>query len=214
MTARDKLKRRATIEGYELMEHGVGNILLGIAAILSAVGGFYLGLLKINREKREMKAWLNAKVRQANGVPIAYIESLPFPGWIKDEDGRYIFVNQEYGKEFDTRLADVEGRTDFELWDQDTAKKFVHSDRQVLIDKQRMEFVERVPDKIGKDAISSREWKTIKWPIFGDAGKLVAVGGVAVELSTPTATEQVACQPNRRIGRRPGTGEIKSGSTA
>lgn len=199
------------------MEHGIGNILLGIAAILSAVGGIYFGWLKINREKKEMKAWLNAKVRQANGVPIAYIESLPFPGWIKDEEGRYIFVNQEYAREYNTRLADIEGRTDFELWDQDTASAFVHNDRQVMIDKTRLEFVQEYPKQMGKHPLpgcAKKRWKVVKWPIFGDAGKLVAVGGVAVETSIEIKSCAGESKPNRRIGRRPGTGKVDAGSSS
>jgi len=36
--------------------------------------------------------------------------------WLKDEDGRYIYLNQTYQDRFDIREADWLGKTDFDVW--------------------------------------------------------------------------------------------------
>lgn len=76
-------------------------------------------------------------------------EHMPFLFWVKDSDGRYIFVNQEIRK-----LADGEilGKTDYELpWAKD-AEKLREADKEVL-ETGKAQYIHEFVDESGKGRV-------------------------------------------------------------
>jgi PAS domain S-box-containing protein len=75
-----------------------------------------------------------------------FMEQLPGLAWIKDLDGRYVFVNEAAERAFRMSREQLQGRTDEELFDGDTAAQFLANDRKVLatgVGVQTIEMLEQ-----------------------------------------------------------------------
>ena len=71
-----------------------------------------------------------------------FMDHSPTIAWIKDEEGRHIYLSKTYERRFDVRLEDWRGKTDFDLWPQNIAEIFRKNDLAVLTDNHSMEVIE------------------------------------------------------------------------
>src|SRR5436190_10694297 len=62
----------------------------------------------------------------------AFMDNSPTVAWIKDEKGRYVYVNAPYELTFNVRHRDLLGNTGPEPWTPDTARQLAENDRAVL----------------------------------------------------------------------------------
>ncbi|WP_416221618.1 histidine kinase dimerization/phosphoacceptor domain -containing protein [Rhodohalobacter sp.] len=93
--------------------------------------------------------------------------------WIRDRDGKHLFMNQNYRDLFDLDKQKVAGKTNYDLFDKDTARKFKKNDQKVLNSGKSYVFEESVETKMGK-----RFYKTNMFPISG--GK---VAGISIDIT-------------------------------
>lgn len=100
------------------------------------------------------------------------------PNWVHDEQGRYIFVNEEWRRLFQMGKAEVIGKTVHELFDPETAEAFHRRDQQVLQAGRSRQFEERVTGPEG-----TRYFLTTRFPMYDipEIGK--GVGGVATDIT-------------------------------
>jgi PAS domain S-box-containing protein len=103
----------------------------------------------------------------------AFMEHLPGYAWVKDVDGRYVYVNKTF-----SHLDAAIGKKDEELWPGDVASTYRANDRQVVQAKKPLQTLEpftRDPD---------RSYHLVsKFPIFAQDGSVVMVGGTSVDIS-------------------------------
>lgn len=84
--------------------------------------------MKKNSEKLERKYTIET---------LEYIlDKLPYQIWIKDKDGRYIYVNEFGAEKIGVSKEDIIGKDDFDLREYDVAKKCIETDR-VLLERKR-----------------------------------------------------------------------------
>src|SRR3989442_6172033 len=62
----------------------------------------------------------------------AVIQATPAAIFVKDLDGRYVLVNDAFARFIGKSWADIIGKQDLELYDKETADRFIESDQQVL----------------------------------------------------------------------------------
>ena len=62
----------------------------------------------------------------------AVIQATPDAIFIKDLGGRYVLVNDAFARFLGKSWADIIGKHDLELYDKETAERFIESDQQVL----------------------------------------------------------------------------------
>ena len=62
----------------------------------------------------------------------AVIQATPDAIFIKDLAGRYVLVNDAFARFIGKSWADIIGKHDLELYDKETAERFIESDQQVL----------------------------------------------------------------------------------
>src|SRR5712691_8422142 len=62
----------------------------------------------------------------------AVVEATPDAFFVKDLDGRYILVNEAAARFIGKSPADIIGKHDLELYDEETARQFIEADRHVL----------------------------------------------------------------------------------
>ncbi len=115
----------------------------------------------------------------------AFMDNSPAIAWMKDAEGRHVYLNKTYEEEFGVRLEDWRGKTDFELWSPETADQFRKNDLDVLVCGRTASVVEEI---IGKDG-SKSYWFNIKFPLRDASGNMY-VGGIGVDITRQKQTEE------------------------
>jgi PAS domain S-box-containing protein len=106
-----------------------------------------------------------------------FMDHSPAVAFMKDEAGRYLYVNGVFERLFGMRLADLLGKDDFEVWPQDIARQFRENDLAVLEAGRPLELVETVHHADGL-----HQWLTLKFPFEFSPGKR-SVAGLAVDVT-------------------------------
>jgi diguanylate cyclase (GGDEF)-like protein/PAS domain S-box-containing protein len=79
----------------------------------------------------------------------AFMDNSPVVASLKDEHGRYIYVNQPFLQQANLQLHDIIGKDDFELWPENIARRLQERDRRVLAEEKSVTDIEIVslPDR-------------------------------------------------------------------
>lgn len=107
-----------------------------------------------------------------------FMDNSPANAWIKDEQGRYVYLSRTYEKSLGVRKEDRLGKTDFELWPREVAEQFRKNDLAVLAYNQAMDMVEEVANPDG----SRHYWWNFKFPLTGPTG-LRYIAGIGVNIT-------------------------------
>lgn len=124
------------------------------------------------RRRRLSDAQLDERTELMKNV----LDSIPDLVFYKDLQGRYVFCNVRFSSFFG---ADPVGKTDYELFDQDTADFFRQKDNDALARKAVSRNEEWV---YGVDG-SALLLETQKTPIFDKSGELVGVFGLSRDIT-------------------------------
>ncbi|MBI5236822.1 MAG: PAS domain S-box protein [Deltaproteobacteria bacterium] len=103
--------------------------------------------------------------------------------YLKDSQGRYIFVNRLFERLFNVKNEDVEGKTPYDFFPKDMADKFRENDRKVLDAGEPMEFEEEAVHPDG----TVHTYLSIKFPIPGVTG---AVCGISTDITERKKAEE------------------------
>ena len=115
----------------------------------------------------------------------------PAVAFMKDERGRYVYVNELFGKLF-RPLDQLRGKTDFEIFPAEIAQQLTKNDQAVLVADTPLQIEESVP--ISRD--SMHHWIVIKFPFRDRAGSRY-VGGVAIDVTDRKQAEEQLVQAQR-----------------
>ena len=97
---------------------------------------------------------------------------------VKDLDGRYLFVNDQYERNFHISCDEILGKNDFELFDRAIAEAFIAADKSVLSSGETQYIEEQAP----VDGVL-HHFLTIKFPIPDQEGEWIAVGLIATDIT-------------------------------
>lgn len=124
-------------------------------------------------------------IRDREAQFYAFMNNSPAVAFMKDELGRYIYVNRPFERVFGKTLAELRGRNDFEIFPADTAAELHANDRRVFDADATMEVVETVPDADGVP----HSWLSFKFPIADVAGRRF-LAGMAVDITDRRRAEE------------------------
>jgi PAS domain S-box-containing protein len=113
------------------------------------------------------------------------MDNSPAVGFMKDEEGRFVYANQRFEGLFQRRLDEVLGKTDFELWPEEVARRLRENDRHVFTTGQGVEVLETVPTPDGVE----RHWMVFKFPVRAESGRKI-LGGVAIDVTARRQAEE------------------------
>ena len=108
----------------------------------------------------------------------AFMNNSPAVAFMKDEQGRFVYVNEPFERCFNIKLANLLGKTDFDVWPSEIALQFRENDTRVLTGDKTVEIVETVPTPDGY----LRHWLTFKFPCLDVSGRRL-LGGVAIDIT-------------------------------
>ncbi|GAB4216386.1 MAG: hypothetical protein Fur007_16290 [Rhodoferax sp.] len=160
-----------------------------------------------------MSAWLRQQVRRQTASLRAsenrlntILDSVDALIYIKDTDLRYQYVNQPMGALLGQRPEALLGRRDDDWFAPETVETLRASDQQVLEHGRRLQSQDSWRIR-GQDAV--RTFLSVKLPLRDTQGKIIALCGIATDITERFAAEEAIHQlaffdaltglPNRRL---------------
>jgi PAS domain S-box-containing protein len=113
------------------------------------------------------------------------LDNIPFLAWHKDNEGKYIMVNEAFALAYHLRPEDIIGKTDFDLCAYDKALEFQKNDNEVLR-SGKTQFVEQI-EELSKGPTLFETYKT---PIRDSKGNIIGISGISRDVSESTWMEK------------------------
>jgi PAS domain S-box-containing protein len=115
-------------------------------------------------------------LRQSEERFAAFMDNLPGYAWMKDLQGRYVYVNEMVRRLPGYRSL---GKTDAQIWPADLAAEYRANDEQVIATKKPLNTLEHYFQLRGE----KRYMAGSKFPIFDKTGAVALVGGAGVDIT-------------------------------
>ena len=115
----------------------------------------------------------------------AFLDNSSVIAWLKDEQGRYVYLSENYQRRFGVLLQDWTGKTDFDLWPRDMAEVFRRDDLAVLASDQPLELVGETRQRDG-----SLAWWLKSLFCLRDSTGNKYVGGLGVDITARKQAEE------------------------
>jgi len=175
-----------TIGVIELFHRPLEKPDAALLATLAALGsqiGQAVERLRMEKALRESEAFYHTLV-----------ESLPQNIYRKDREGCFTFANHHFCKTIKRPLAELIGKTDFDLFPAHLANKYVEDDKNVMAAGKIFEAVEehRTPDG------SNIYVQVVKCPIWDNNGQAIGTQGIFWDVTERRRAEEAIARSERR----------------
>jgi len=132
---------------------------------------------QLQRERR-LRENAETALRQLQDRFNIFLDHAPMPAFIRDGQGRHVYANKPWAKQFDRPLAELIGKTNWDLFPRETALVFEASDQAAWLSGEMSGLLESglAPDGV------RRWWKVFKFPLPGTDGD-VWIGGLALDVT-------------------------------
>jgi PAS domain S-box-containing protein len=115
----------------------------------------------------------------------AILDNIPYLAWLKDNDGRYIIVNEPFARLYDKDVSEIIGKTDYDICAAELAEDYERNDEEVKKSGKR-QLVEQV-EEFSQGNIWSETFKT---PIYDEQGNVIGITGISRDISERKVMEE------------------------
>jgi PAS domain S-box-containing protein len=122
------------------------------------------------------------------------LENSPAMIYMKDPEGRYIFVNRRWTELLHNTTEGAQGRTDMQLFPPEAARQFAENDRNVMASGQTFQFEEQAMLSDGPHYYDST-----KVALRNDQGKVYALCGISMDVTERKLKEESLRQVHRAL---------------
>lgn len=120
-----------------------------------------------------------AALRESEERFSRFMQHLPGIAWIKDLEGRYVYVNDAAALVFQTPRERLYGSTDDQIFPPEVAARFKENDQRALASGTGVQVIETLRHKDGVLHYSL----VSKFPIPGVDGRPIFIGGMAIDIT-------------------------------
>jgi len=138
-------------------------------------------ILRDVTEHRRMEQQLKDSEEQFK----TFMNHCPALAWMKDREGRYVYVNQTFEEILQLPLTKCAGKTDKDIWPNAVAHQLQEHDHAVLSQSKSMELHEQVPTPDNE----LKDWLVFKFPVV-ERGAIRYVGGFAIDMTQRNQLEE------------------------
>jgi PAS domain S-box-containing protein len=117
-------------------------------------------------------------LRESEARLQTFLENSPNLIFLKDRQGRYLYVNKEFKRALRITDEQIKGKRDDELFSAEQAVAFQANDRQVLEAGVPMEVEEVALQEDGEHTSIVQ-----KFPLFNAEGEIYAIGGIVTDIT-------------------------------
>ena len=195
--AREMIAHKATEKVptvYELdiiTKHGE-RVRLEVSTRLMYQDGKAVGVQGIARDLTERKR-SELALLESQAFFNSFMDNSPAVAFMKDTDGRYVYVNKPFARLFGRDLSFLRGRTSFDWLPPEFAQQTHDHDLKVLETGQPEEVIETVATEDG----TPHQWLVFKFPTTDPSGNRF-VAGVGVDISERRRAEEALAQQAQR----------------
>lgn len=160
---------------------------------LRQVDGTIIGGVLVCKDITQHKRF-ETELRDSKAMYESLVQSLPQNILRKDVSGRLTFGNQRYCASMKMPLSDLLGKTDFDLFPEDLAKKYVADDLHVMQTGKTLDTIEghRLPD--GRRIFVH----IVKTPIFNAEYEIVGVQGIFWDVTEEVIAHETVARSEKR----------------
>ena len=115
-----------------------------------------------------------------------FMQNLPGVAFMKDLNGRYIYVNETISRLFEPETGPFVGRVDTDVWPPNIATRLRADDSLAVQSKAAIHVIEDVP--LGQ---AMRRWFMHKFPILDTNGNVLFVCGLGIDTTDLTLFEEL-----------------------
>jgi PAS domain S-box-containing protein len=151
------------------------------------------GLLVMLTDITERKS-AEELIRRSSAELQVVLDNSPAMIYMKDQTGRYTFVNRCWTELFKIPSECAKGKTDFELFSEDVARQFAANDRAVVESGETREFEEQ---SLLADGLHS--YQSVKVAIRDGNGRFHALCGISTDMTERKAKEEALRQTHRAL---------------
>ncbi len=124
----------------------------------------------------------------------AIFDNSPILVWIKDISGKYLYINNHFCEYNGKSRKDIINSTDFELWPNEFAEKYVSDDKDVVKLKHSLHFEEKVISK------GEEHWMTTyKNPVLNDRKEVIGIFGFSINITEKKNFEKTLVENQNKL---------------
>jgi two-component system sensor kinase FixL len=147
---------------------------LAVSEIVLGDRRLFTGIVRDITERRQTETAL----RESEHRFTQFMHHLPGVAFMKDVEGRYVYVNDAFEHLFRRKLRDYTGKTDEEVWPPQVAAQLRRNDQRVVETRSVLQTTEIMPHDDGP-----HHWLVTKFPILNEDGTPAMVAGVAIDVT-------------------------------
>ncbi len=125
----------------------------------------------------------------------AIVENSPAAILLKDTEGRYQMANPKWHEWFNPKGEDISGKTIYHFFDKDHADKVTATDRIILKTGKTHTKEYTLPLASGEELHGILH----KFPVRDEDGKIIAIGGIHLDISGKKQAEDALLQSEERL---------------
>ncbi|MDP1767363.1 MAG: PAS domain S-box protein [Nitrospirota bacterium] len=125
------------------------------------------------------------ELRTSEARLAAILDNSPLVIFLKDLDGRYLFINRTFERRFDLSHDQIIGKTDDDLFSPEQATAFRSNDREVLRTGQSIEFEEVAQYRDGEHTSL-----VVKFPLRDAKEGIYAICGIVADITERKRAEE------------------------
>jgi len=135
--------------------------------------------LKIAKEKLSLYSKdLERQVAKRTKEVADILRYTPAIVYLRDREGRYRLINSRYEELFNIKNVDIQGKTAYHIFPEETADQFRRNDMEVLEYGQPTQAEEQIPQKDGLHT-----YLAIKFPVYDETGAINGVCGISMDIT-------------------------------